>query len=908
MAKEAIELEGRQDLFGKIKLEGIHEGSSGDIKDIITELKNGLQGWFRDIFESLEKSVLDIKDSSEMSMYSLATLEEISKMANKSFNDNNGDKSGTATPKKEEKNEKANVSTRVKIEELNKLRMEVSLPAAAIYWKLVDIENKLGNGSKEKEDDGGGIVAKIKNFLKGLAEGATGFMALSVALLAFSGAMVLFNFIDWTKAIAGMFAFTVFTLAMIVLAKLVKDKLDDFAKLAVGSMLMSAGLLMFAGTLYLASLIASGEPLPIIGSGINMGAALKVIVLFALFTVGMIALSKLMGESVGDFKNLAIASVLMSAGLIVFSVSLTIMTALYNGLSILGLGIVDFGAVFNTMSFFILFVFSFTALAILANEAAGNLKEFTVTTMLMTGSLMLFSVSLAILSFMATGGDIPGLGKVNILAALGMVGLFTLFVGAFTGLAILANSFVPQILIFTVSSVLMSTSLLLFGVALKSTIKAITDESGKVIFGTAMAALASFGIFTAAFAALASGVALLAVPIALGSAVLIVMSTTILLMGFAMGIVTKIIKGGRVKDREGNEENFDPYDKSYSERFFEGFGALLVSMNKAFDGLTLFKAVFKAPLVLVAAEAVLGIANVMSKVSNVQKQLEENPIKPGVFEPIIFIIGQLIDVTKNMSIKGAAALQAAASSSKDIAQALNYMFDTVEKAQKWDFESPEGKKLLDKIAFNMKQVSDVFIDQLLIPTMDKVSGLKKMSEKAIKALPPFMEFLDKITETNNKIVDSIKDPLDVEKIKTMVQSYELLEKVKVPKGLKGFESVKVEKIDKLANSLNKVAESLEKIRKNIPDKSSLEQMASITESNGKSKRKGSVNIEEAPSLSGNGNNGAILYEIKDLLESWNSNTGDREGLYVANLDDISVPAAEAQISSPKRIVKIANAW
>ena len=60
----------------------------------------------------------------------------------------------------------------------------------------------------------------ISGFFKGIMEGIGGIASLGVALIAFAGATLLFNFVDWGKAVIGMVAFTIFTLGMVTIAKI----------------------------------------------------------------------------------------------------------------------------------------------------------------------------------------------------------------------------------------------------------------------------------------------------------------------------------------------------------------------------------------------------------------------------------------------------------------------------------------------------------------------------------------------------------------------------------------------------------------------------------------------------------------------------------------------------------------
>ena len=999
---ETVELTGSQNLFtGDIDLIGIHDGNSGDVLETLKDLKSEFNGWFKEQIDLLFDTFVDFTSKFEDSKKD--ELIKIQALGEQSFEDNSSGLSDLiAEPKSKDdtKGKKATVSTQVKIEELNKLDSTISLPFGAIYWKLDSMEKKMG-GKKDDDKESKGLANKIKGFLSSLAEGASGFLQLSVALIAFAGATAIFNFVDWGAALVGLVAFAGFVGGMAVLATLL-DKggfLKAFKKMAKTSMYMSAALLLFSVSVLIMSYLPKGvtiggkEILP----PLDIPSALVTLGMFVGFVASIALVSRLLGKEQKNLVEFAKSCIYMTGALLAFSFALVIMTLVGKGLSVLGIGVVDMTVALVTTGVFLLFITAFVGVAILANKFAGDIKQFTITTMLMSASLMIFSVTLFIVSQLMSGKEIKigdfSLGAFDIMGAIVGVGFFLVFVLAFVGLAILANSFAGNILLFTATTLLMSVSIMLFGLALKTLIWSLSGKDGDFnpLLGlAALEGLVIMAAFVAGYAALGAALTVIAPLVLLTCATLIPVAVSLMLMGAAMGIIAKIIKGGKVKTEEGEEE-FSAFDATTVPKFFNAFADVLKNLTSSFNVLDLLKGVAKLALLDMASVLILGLATVLKEIGKVQKDMDESPIRADVFEPFITIIDSLIQVTKDMGLKGAVALVAAGKAMKDIAETIKILFSVVDKATEYDFNGKD-KEVLDKAIANMSVLSVKFTDEVFLPTMDRfkhaslraaktaesfplivnaIAGLvdiiqkvnkmdevdfdkvnsvfqgllgvmgiivgksagwdvfglarekglvdilsdaQKKIEKANQVLGseeepgPVMKFLKNIASANTFLGKIVKNDFSIEPIQNLVETVKAISGVKMPKILNELEKLSNNnKFEKLAESLNKVADSLEKIKKNMPDKDSLSRIQELTGS--KRSRK---NVDDNANIAANSDNSIeLLNEIRDTLESWSytsEGTNGRSGIYVSNLDDISVPYDTGRQTAPQRIIKIANAW
>ena len=341
----------------------------------------------------------------------------------------------------------------------------------------------------------------ISGFFKGIMEGIGGIASLGVALLAFAGATLLFNFVDWGKAVIGMVAFTIFTLGMVTIAKNLSAEQKDLIKFAESSLIMSAALGTFAISLYIASALMSLKSIEI-GSiklpAFDVGGAILALVSFGIFEKGMASLAKKINKDNGDFVNFAAGSLLMSAALVTFSVGLVIASNIFaNGINLGGFAKYINGGADNTVlkvdpigaiaaiGTFLLFETGLAGVARIMGKEVGNFTKFALGSIIMSGALVAFAISLVVVSHLFTSGvNIDSLNihldPVNPKMALLGVGTFTAFMIAMSVLANASSSVLGPMAILGTVSMLMSVSLILFAGAMAVVASVVSGDSLEV--------------------------------------------------------------------------------------------------------------------------------------------------------------------------------------------------------------------------------------------------------------------------------------------------------------------------------------------------------------------------------------------------------------------------------------------
>ena len=511
-------------------------------RDIANDLGEK-DGWFH----STLTQILGYYESGEEDNVEAKSLQESMAESLSSILDFNGETSIENKLDKKEKTKKPKMNG-----QFNDLK---DLPF--IYGTLGAV---LANTIKENNK---GEKKGISGFFKGLMEGIGGIASLGVALLAFAGAALIFNFVDWGKAVIGLLAFTVFTIGMVALAKTLSSEQKDLTKFAESSIIMSAALGAFAVSLYIASTLMSMKPINI-GSislpAFDVGGAILALVTFGAFEMGMVGIAKLMKNDGDNFAKFALGSLLMSAALVTFSVGLVIASNIFaNGIN-LGpfakyinggadstvLKVDPIGAL-AALGTFLAFEMGLAVVARIMGKEVGNFTKFALASIVMSGALVAFSVALVVVSNVLTNGinmDVFGqkvsLPKVDMGAAIAGVATFLVFLISMAVLANVAGSLIGQIALFGAVSILLSVSLVAFSVALIMAGTAVFGGEA-VIFGQkikvpkatglkAIAAIPIMVVFLAAFAALGIAAVYAGGPAALAAGVLITISLATILM------------------------------------------------------------------------------------------------------------------------------------------------------------------------------------------------------------------------------------------------------------------------------------------------------------------------------------------------------------------------------------------
>ena len=701
----------------------------------------------------------------------------------------------------------------------------------------------------------------ISGFFKGLMEGIGGIASLGVALLAFAGATLLFNFVDWGKAVIGMLAFTVFTIGMVALAKTLSKEQKDLTKFAESSLIMSAALGAFAVSLYIASALMSLKPIEI-GSiklpAFDVGGAILALVSFGIFENGMASLAKKIGNDSGDFANFAAGSLLMSAALVAFSVGLVIASNIFaNGINVGTFAKYINGGADNTVlkvdpigaiaaiGTFLLFETGIAGVARLMGKEVGNFTKFALASIVMSGALVAFSVALVVVSSVLTNGinmDVFGqkvsLPKVDMNAAIAGVGTFVVFLAAMAVLANVAGSLTGQIALLGAVSILLSASLIAFSVAMIMAGTAVFGGKA-VVFGQvidvpvatgpkSLLALPIMVGFLAAFAALGIAAAYVGGPAALAAGVMIVIAGATILMAKAMMLAGLAITGGEA-EIEGKKYKLAPYDAPAVDMMFEAMGVFIEKF-----------AVIAGEIGVKGAAAVAILSVALFPIIGAMKDMVDVVIKAGenheammkivngdgnlldhLMDPVLYVIlghnldgkGGLSSVADKMGIWGAIVLRQVTKSLIPIIDAMDKMIDVVIKASN-NYDS------IIKIANGNSSVLDHLMDPVLYvilgSKLDGTGGLSYVADQlgywgaktlivVTEAMIPIIEAMDKMIDVVAKAATLGTPDMPIETL-VSISMYNLGLIIEGAPGLRGFIPMFVSTAESLQNtSKNAVA-------------------------------------------------------------------------------------------------------
>ena len=695
----------------------------------------------------------------------------------------------------------------------------------------------------------------ISGFFKGLMEGIGGIASLGVALLAFAGATLLFNFVDWGKAVIGMLAFTVFTIGMVALAKTLSKEQKDLTKFAESSLIMSAALGAFAVSLYIASALMSLKPIEI-GSiklpAFDVGGAILALVSFGIFEKGMASLAKKVGNDSGDFANFAAGSLLMTAALVAFSVGLVIASNIFaNGINVGPFAKYINGGADNTVlkvdpigaiaaiGTFLLFEMGIAGVARLMGKEVGNFTKFALASIVMSGALVAFSVALVVVSSVLTNGinmDVFGqkvsLPKVDMNAAIAGVGTFVVFLAAMAVLANVAGSLTGQIALLGVVSVLLSASLIAFSVAMIMAGTAVFGGKA-VVFGQvidvpvatgpkSLLALPIMVGFLAAFAALGIAAAYVGGPAALAAGVMIVIAGATILMAKAMMLAGLAITGGEA-EIEGKKYKLAPYDAPAVDMMFEVMGVFI----EKFVVIAGEIGVKGAAAVAILSVALFPIIGAMKDMVDVVIKAGENHeammkivngdgnLLDRLMDPVLYVIlgrnldgkGGLSSVADKMGIWGAIVLRQVTKSLIPIIDAMDKMIDVVIKASN-NYDS------IIKIANGNSSVLDHLMDPVLYvilgSKLDGTGGLSYVADQlgywgaktlivVTEAMIPIIEAMDKMIDVVAKAATLGTPDMPIETL-VSISMYNLGLIMEGAPGLRGFIPMFVSTAESLQNT------------------------------------------------------------------------------------------------------------
>lgn len=456
--------------------EGISEKDRG-LKDSIDSLDGELKELAKAVI-ALNTSTIDLADANDDDKEGQkGFLGELREEFSGVFSDLSGafgfgdkKKAGAAL------GDKKATKVKPKAEDLLNLPERDALGALLIANKLDELKDS--QGKKDKKEGGLGDV------FKGLLKGAAGIALLAVSLIVFAGAAVLFGMVNWGPAIIGLALFAGFVVGAIVLSKLMGKHLKDFQTLALGSALLSVGLMAFS----LALIVTAKAAQVIMAMGPGGIAGLIVILgMYCAFVLGAAALGQVMEQSTKYLVNLAIGGTLLSVGLMVFSLALVVVSALAK--------YIDVPAVLGTLVLYGSFVLGVALLGKLLGENSKSLQDLAIGAILMAVGLVVFALALYIVQEIRL--------RIDMNNVLPILGLFAVFVGAIAGLGILVGQNMKNIIMLAVGALIMTAALFLFSATLLFINDKITDQAliqGLKVLGMMGAFLLAFGLVGAILA------------------------------------------------------------------------------------------------------------------------------------------------------------------------------------------------------------------------------------------------------------------------------------------------------------------------------------------------------------------------------------------------------------------------
>ena len=312
------------------------------------------------------------------------------------------------------------------VADMMQLPVEFSMGYLLIYNQLLKMAGGGGDEeAKKKKSSGGGVGGFFSNLLKG----AEGLALIAVGLIAFAGAMFLFQFVKWEPALLGLVAFGVFVVGMVLISKIIGQNMADFEKFAIGVLLMTAGIVLFNFAVWISSKTLPYWP-----------SAWESLLAYGIF-VGMMTLyARILGDQIGSFIKFSLAVLVLIAGLVLFDFAI-IITA----------GTLPFIVpALAGLAAFIVFVGLAALLAVALGPLIPAFLTMSLAIILLTAGLLIWGYTIKL--FATLGEQVPpALAAIRAsLAVVNMIGDF--------GLALLL--LVPMMILFGAGIIVLSLGLM----------------------------------------------------------------------------------------------------------------------------------------------------------------------------------------------------------------------------------------------------------------------------------------------------------------------------------------------------------------------------------------------------------------------------------------------------------------
>lgn len=562
-------------------------------------------------------------------------------------------------------------------------------------------------GKDKKKEKGGD--SGIEKLLQAAGAGAGALLIIAGSMLLFAGGAALFDKVNWPAALAGVAFFAIFVAGVLAISIALKKEAKNLKQFAKNILMMTGTLALFAATVWF-----TGE----VNKNTDWGAVLKTLGLFVAFVAAVALIGKFLKQEEGSFKDLAIGTLLMVAGLIVFTGALLLISWVHEK--------IDFKAVATVTGMFLVFVLAVALIAKTANSNMSEFMKFGATVAIMTGDLMLFALALK---------EIQALNLLeNLGATLITLGLFIGFVVIMAVIANIANTQIAQFALFAVATALMIGALMLLTVAIKVAASVDVKEilMSLLVVGTMV-------LFVAAFAGL--GWALLAMAPVIFPGLAIALAVSVLVLGVvaAFAGVTALIQKLEIDKKA--------FDKLYS---IETLIKVIADINWH-----PFK-MLKAAASMAPAFAAIGMVSLMV---NCLQGISKLEIDEGKIESVMDIIEGLIetlsDNAEEMKDLGLEASLAIGIALDGVTKAMLNLTEVIQRLQ--DITPKDVKKATINLQYIMSKLFLTGTDPLNEPTlMDVLMAVPEISKKAVEAcgaLPNVTMALNNIADVILKVKD-----------------------------------------------------------------------------------------------------------------------------------------------------------
>ena len=659
------------------------------------------------------------------------------------------------------------------------------------------------------------------------------------AVLALSGALILFAIAMLLSAMIGpiviagilgiftvMAFFIVFAILGVIVSHLTKKGggFDEFCK---GIFFLSAALLLFAITMVVLNFVYVNfmkKPSFWEGPILIMG-------LFLAFALIGAIINRIAGEGIKDF---AIASILLTVALVVFSLGLLVLNWVYNELMTKGGPMVGFGDYlipFSVVCIMGLFL-ALIVVSAIASRVAKDIIMFALASILMAVALVVFSIALNMLIDLKLSDPQRFADLMLSLIVVGAILIGLVILGT------IAKETIVQIIMFTIASILIAVALIVFSIALQKLIdldlfnpQRAADLLASLIFISvimvaaaavgyaSVAAIVGIGIFVVA-ALLLSG-ALIVLSIALQrlmdlnlwnvqnalnvvaslafitvifvGAAAIGWASIIAMPGIILFSVASLLLGGALMVMAGALQKLIDLNlstKESRERVSNGLGAILDVMKTA-GAMGLAAAIalpFMMPFIvasLALGGALMLMGSAIETLLRLDKKIQEDPealdrVMPRIKE-LMKMVSSTASEMKGMSLEAAIAFKVILDATLGGVERIMGMMDALADPkilQKMDKAKIGFDAIVSKF-FGVNPVTGLWNEEPLtliglVNTIGKsVDGMSEGQLRAAQAMVPLTEALSTISDMIIKI-QGVDTETGVAAIKSMIPLLEEL--------------------------------------------------------------------------------------------------------------------------------------